>query len=194
MGNRRPRHLRRSLCPHEAGVVHACQVRSEGRHGDRADRDVCKRERPRDVAGRHSAGRQVLHWAVPGAVGGRVPARCVSISCRSMQYRPDFVLVSPASVDVLLPLFAAIPSVDTRAALTPLLALCLAPLCFPTSLAGTSAIYSSWISIVTFVAWLIARAYAHARNIHPTNPAAESLGILWQGISKCQFPYAQATN
>ncbi|TCD61210.1 hypothetical protein EIP91_008779 [Steccherinum ochraceum] len=99
------------------------------------------------------------------------------------------VMYLRASVDVLLPLFTAIPSLDTRAALTPLLALCLAPLCFPKSLAGISAIYTGWISIVTFVAWLIARAYAHARNIRPANPAAESLGILWQGISIFAFVF-----
>ncbi|KAH8082022.1 hypothetical protein BXZ70DRAFT_979564, partial [Cristinia sonorae] len=95
-----------------------------------------------------------------------------------------------ASVDVLLPLFPHFRLIHVRAPLTVVLALCIAPLCLPRSLAGSSVLYTTWASVVTFVAWLISMAYAHAKGIRTTNPTSESLGILWQGISIFAFAFA----
>lgn len=91
-------------------------------------------------------------------------------------------------MDAIIPVLSDVPVLNTRASLTVVLALCLGPLCLPNSLAGTSVLYTSWISVATFVAWLISMAYAHAKGMRIDSPSSESLGILWQGISEfCMF-------
>ena len=175
--------LRGPLCADEAGLVHARQVCTESRHGNHIGGDVCSRQREGGSEEYHTTRSQVQHRSISSAAGSYIPTRCVFTSLHHAVQELR-VLRIPASVGVLLPLFPVSPVLHTRVPLTIVLALCIAPLCLPKSLASTSILYTTWISIATFVAWIICMAYAHAKNIRTTNPTSESLGILWNGISE----------
>ncbi|CAL1712439.1 unnamed protein product [Somion occarium] len=94
-----------------------------------------------------------------------------------------------SSVDVLLPLLPEKLIVPSRYPLTVVVALVISPLCFARSIATASVLYATWLSIATFVAWMACTAYAHAKGILTTNPAGDSLGPLWQGISVIAFAF-----
>ncbi|KAI0784770.1 hypothetical protein C8Q75DRAFT_777550 [Abortiporus biennis] len=94
-----------------------------------------------------------------------------------------------ACVDVLLPLISLPSAVPERAVITLLLSLLISPLCFAKSLASTPILWTSWLSIFTFIAWLTASGYAHAKGILSVNPTGDSLGVLWQGISVFTFAF-----
>ncbi|CAL1712441.1 unnamed protein product [Somion occarium] len=102
-----------------------------------------------------------------------------SLNCRTLV----------ASVDVLLPLLPEKLIVPSRYPLTVVVALVISPLCFARSIATASVLYATWLSIATFVAWMACTAYAHAKGILTTNPAGDSLGPLWQGISVIAFAF-----
>ncbi|KAI0074119.1 hypothetical protein K474DRAFT_1699892 [Panus rudis PR-1116 ss-1] len=99
------------------------------------------------------------------------------------------VLYLRASVDVLVPLLPNNLIIPARYPITVLVALAIGPLCFARSIAATGVIYAMWTSIFTFTAWLACSAYAHATGILTVNPATESLGSLWQGISVIAFAF-----
>lgn len=94
-------------------------------------------------------------------------------------------LCNPASADAVLPFLPeTLVFLPTRIVVTVVLALCVLPLCFASSLGSSVVLYSTWLSVTTYAAWVACTAYTHAQGMFAVSPTDESLGALWQGLSE----------
>jgi hypothetical protein len=106
----------------------------------------------------------------------------------SLQLKP-MSLVASEYMSPLLPLRIA-SALPSHVVGTLVLAVCVSPLSLPPSmsLGATAVISATWLSVATFVLWVIGSAYAHAHDISlPTASdiiPQRSFGILWGGLSE----------
>ncbi|EKM51591.1 uncharacterized protein PHACADRAFT_261825 [Phanerochaete carnosa HHB-10118-sp] len=78
--------------------------------------------------------------------------------------------------------------IPPRIAATTALALVISPLCFAPSLASSLVIYSTWLSVASYVTWLASVAYAHAKGMSVDHQEAHAPALL-QGLSIIAFTY-----
>jgi hypothetical protein len=71
-----------------------------------------------------------------------------------------------------------------RLVLSLILALVLIPLCLAPSVASRRVVYSSSISFVLFMGWIVCMAYAFATGTLPDPAVIQNPGTLWEGPGK----------
>ncbi|RDB18097.1 hypothetical protein Hypma_000972 [Hypsizygus marmoreus] len=97
------------------------------------------------------------------------------------------------SVHVLLPLLPNNSTTLAQLGLTVLLALMVFPLSFAQSLASKRAVYTTWISIATYVAWLGCVIYAYYHGISLVDSGWLRMGAFWQGIVAIAFAFTSSS-
>ncbi|KAF8073907.1 hypothetical protein FPV67DRAFT_1576890 [Lyophyllum atratum] len=96
------------------------------------------------------------------------------------------------SVHVLLPLFPNNPSIPLDLLLTVIFALAVLPLSFAQSLASKRVVYATWLSVVTYIAWLGCIIYAYVHQIPLANSGWLRTGTFWQGIVTIAFAFTSS--
>ncbi|KAF9468646.1 hypothetical protein BDZ94DRAFT_1183506 [Collybia nuda] len=97
------------------------------------------------------------------------------------------------SARVLLPVLPESSVLPTQPLLAIALALVVFPLTLAQSLASKRVIYSTWLSIASYMAWLGCVAYAHTRNTLQIEPDWVKMGALWQGTTVVAFAFTSSS-
>lgn len=84
----------------------------------------------------------------------------------------------------LLPRSLLVPYLSTLPALSVVLALAVLPLSLPCSIGAKRVIWSTWVSVGTYILWLGCISYAHGKGSLGVNPTWLRRSGLWEGISK----------
>lgn len=97
------------------------------------------------------------------------------------------------SVLVLHPLLPNSPSTTLSLGLTMIFALAVLPLSFAQSLASKRVVYATWLSIVTYIAWLGCIIYAYIHQIPLANSGWLRTGTFWQGVVTIAFAFTSSS-
>ncbi|KAK7048562.1 hypothetical protein R3P38DRAFT_2505516 [Favolaschia claudopus] len=97
------------------------------------------------------------------------------------------------SVHIILPLLPGNFLLPPRPILTVAFALVLLPLVSAPTLASKRIVYATWASILTYIAWFICVAIAHAQGTLEVNPGWLRMGALWQGTTTTAFAFTSAS-
>ncbi|EEB95915.1 hypothetical protein MPER_05040, partial [Moniliophthora perniciosa FA553] len=94
------------------------------------------------------------------------------------------------AVALLVPLLTDDLPTVTPTVLCFILGFFLFPFCLGQSLASRTIIYSTWISIATYIVWFILVAYAHSKGALKVSESWLRMGTLWQGITTIAFAFS----
>ncbi|KAG5646487.1 hypothetical protein DXG03_003252 [Asterophora parasitica] len=97
------------------------------------------------------------------------------------------------SVQVSVSLLPNYKSIAVRLALTAILALVVLPLSLAQSLASKRIVYTTWLSMVTYIAWLSCIIYAYVHKIPLANSGWLRAGTFWQGIVAIAFAFTSSS-
>ncbi|KAF5382499.1 hypothetical protein D9615_003049 [Tricholomella constricta] len=97
------------------------------------------------------------------------------------------------SVQVLLPLLSNSKSTALRLGLTAILAFAILPLSFAQSLGSKRLIFTTSLSVVTYIAWLACIVYAYVHRYPLANSGWLRTGTLWQGIIAVAFAFTSSS-
>ncbi|KAG0704252.1 hypothetical protein DFH29DRAFT_912547 [Suillus ampliporus] len=95
-----------------------------------------------------------------------------------------------ASVDAVFPLLLAVLPVQTRLITTLALSLLVSVVSIPKSLAAKQVICTTWLSILLYVAWLVAVLYTRTTGTVMPSPTLLQRGALWNDITSIAFSFA----
>ncbi|KAJ8501988.1 hypothetical protein ONZ45_g11950 [Pleurotus djamor] len=97
------------------------------------------------------------------------------------------------AINNILPLVPKALSISPRLVLTILFGVPLLPLSTTLSFSSLRIIFASSVSIISYIAWFICVAIAHAHGTLRSSAGWPSMGMLWQGVTVIAFAYTRPT-
>ncbi|EGN98475.1 hypothetical protein SERLA73DRAFT_109984 [Serpula lacrymans var. lacrymans S7.3] len=93
------------------------------------------------------------------------------------------------SMDAVLPLLPEWSSLGSQVAITVASGLIVFTVSLSKSLAAKPVIFSTWLSVISYMFWLVSVAYAHAKGTLRPNPSWLQRGTLWNCITNFAFTF-----
>ncbi|KAG6817001.1 hypothetical protein H0H87_000896 [Tephrocybe sp. NHM501043] len=97
------------------------------------------------------------------------------------------------SVQVLLPLLPHGTSLSLQLGLSAIFTLSITPLSFAQSLASKRIVYTTWLSVGTYIVWLACITYAYVHHIPLGNGGWLRMGTFWQGLVTIAFAFTSSS-
>ncbi|KAG6836837.1 hypothetical protein H0H93_002517 [Arthromyces matolae] len=97
------------------------------------------------------------------------------------------------SVHLLLPILPNEASKAFQLGLTAIFAVALIPLSFAQSLASKRIVYTTWLSLATYLIWLACVTYAYVQRIPLENAGWLRMGAFWQGPVTIAFAFTSSS-